>query len=156
YLESSKDDGRFDKMTLFLDNVPFPTNVLPWRKGVIVSAAPQIFYAESTTGTGKADKIVPLFTGFREGNQQHRVNGLVWGLDNWVYCANGDSGGKVKSVKTGTVIDTSGRDVRIRPDTGEIDLQAGQSQYGRSQDDWGNWFGNNNSNPTWHYALADH
>ncbi|OAI54894.1 hypothetical protein AYO44_14035 [Planctomycetaceae bacterium SCGC AG-212-F19] len=156
YLESTKGDGKYDKMTLFLDNVPFPTNVMPWRKGVIVSAAPEIFYAEDTTGNGKADKKVPLFVGFREGNQQHRVNGLVWGLDNWVYCANGDSGGKVKSVKTGAVVDMSGRDVRIRPDTGEIDLQAGQTQYGRAQDDWGNWFGNNNSWPMWHFALADH
>src|SRR5262249_42476805 len=31
-----------------------------------------------------------LFTGFGEVNPQHRVNGLRWGLDNWVYCANGD------------------------------------------------------------------
>ena len=62
----------------------------------------------------------------------------------------------MKSVKTGTVVDTRGRDLRIRPDTGEIDPQAGQTQYGRSRDDWGNWFGNNNSNPMWHFALADH
>ena len=60
----------------------------------------------------------PLYTGFREGNQQHRVNGLIWGLDNWIYCANGDSGGRIKSVKTGASIDLSGRDFRIRPDDG--------------------------------------
>jgi len=44
---------------------------------------------------------VALYTGFTEGNQQHRVNSLVYGLDNWIHCANGDSGGKVKSLKTG-------------------------------------------------------
>src|SRR5205814_5911179 len=99
-----------------------------------------------------------------------RVNSLAWGLDNWIYCANGDSGGIVKSVKPLTPdasprwgeasgvrgVDIRGRDFRIRPDSGAFDLQSGQTQYGRSRDDWGNWFGNNNSNPMWHFALTDH
>jgi putative membrane-bound dehydrogenase-like protein len=156
YLEDSKGTGKYDKVTVFLDNLPFPTSVLPWRKGVLVTCAPEIFYAEDTKGTGQADLRVPLYVGFREGNQQHRVNSLVWGLDNWIYCANGDSGGVVKSVKKGTALDIRGRDLRIRPDTGELDLQSGQTQYGRSRDDWGNWFGNNNSWPMWHFTLADH
>ena len=31
-----------------------------------------------------------------------------------------------------------------------------QTQFGRERDDWGNWFGGNNSNPMWHYVLDDH
>jgi putative membrane-bound dehydrogenase-like protein len=156
YLESSKGDGVYDKRTVFLDNLPFPTGVLPWRKGVLVTCAPDIFYAEDTDGDGKADKRETLYTGFREGNQQHRVNGLVLGLDNWVYVANGDSGGRIRSLKTNKIVDISGRDLRIRPDTGEIDAATGQTQYGRSRDDWGNWFGGNNSVPIQHYVLPDH
>jgi putative membrane-bound dehydrogenase-like protein len=156
YLEDDKGTGKYDKATVFLDGLPFPTGVTPWGKGVLVTCAPEIFYAEDTDGDGKADVRRPLFVGFHEGNQQHRVNGLVWGLDNWLYGANGDSGGRVRSVKTGNVVDLRGRDFRVRPDEGLIDLQAGQTQYGRSRDDWGNWFGNNNSNPMYHYALADH
>jgi putative membrane-bound dehydrogenase-like protein len=155
YLEDTDGDGKYVKATTFLEGLNFPTGVLPWGKGVIVTCAPEIFYAEETTGTGKADKRIPLYTGFVEGNQQHRVNSLVRGLDNWIYCANGDSGGVVKSLKTGEVVDLRGRDLRIRPDDGTIDLQAGQTQYGRSRDDWGNWFGNNNSDPLYHYVLAD-
>src|SRR5438876_337114 len=101
FLTKTKDDGPYTKATVFLDNLGYPTGVTPWGKGVIVTCAPDIFYAEDTKGTGKADKKIVLFTGFREGNQQHRVKGLVWGLDNWLYGANGDSGGKVKSLKTG-------------------------------------------------------
>ena len=83
---------------------------MPWGKGVIVACAPEIFYAEDTTGSGHANVRKTLFTGFTEGNQQHRINGLVWGLDNWVYCANGDSGGRAKSMKTGQTLDIRGRD----------------------------------------------
>jgi putative membrane-bound dehydrogenase-like protein len=154
-LTKSKEDGPYDKATVFLDSLPFPTGVTPYGKGVLVTCAPDIFYAEDTDGDGKADKKEVLFTGFREGNQQHRVNGLVWGLDNWFYGANGDSGGKVKSLKTGKVVDISGRDFRLKPDTGEFEAVTGQTQFGRCRDDWGNWFGNNNSNPLYHYVLDD-
>src|SRR5947209_3448531 len=152
----TKGTGNDDKATVVLDGLNLPTVVRPWGKGVLVTCAPEIFYAEDTDGDGRADVRRPLFVGFNEGNQQHRVNGLGWGLDNWVYGANGDSGGQVKSVKTGQVVDIRGRDFRIRPDEGLLDPQAGQTQYGRSRDDWGNWFGCNNSNPMWHYALPDH
>jgi putative membrane-bound dehydrogenase-like protein len=155
-LEKSRPDGPYDKATVFLDNLGYPTGVTPWGKGVIVTCAPDIFYAEDTDGDGKADKKVVLFTGFREGNQQHRVNGLVWGLDNWLYGANGDSGGTVKSVKTGAMVNISGRDFRVKPNEGLIEAASGQTQFGRSRDDWGNWFGNNNSDPMYHYVLEDH
>src|SRR6516165_10833599 len=137
YLEDTKGTGTYDKATVFLDGLSMPTSVMPWGKGVIVTCAPEIFYAEDTKGTGKADKRVPLYTGFHEGNPQHRVNSLVRGLDNWIYCANGDSGGQVKSAKTGKSVDIRGRDFRIRPEDGGLDLQPGQTQYGRSRDDWG-------------------
>ncbi len=155
-LEDTKGTGKYDKATVFLDNLPFPTGVMPWRKGVLVTCAPEIFYAEDTDGDGKADVRRPLYTGFVEGNQQHRVNGLTWGVDNWIYGANGDSGGTIKSVKTGATINIRGRDFRIRPDDGALDAQSGQTQYGRCTDDWGNWFGCNNSFPMYHFALADH
>src|SRR5262249_21508740 len=137
YLEDTKGTGKYDKATVFIDNLSFPTSVMPWRKGVIVTCAPEIFYAEDTKGTGKADVRIPLDTGFREGNPQHRANSLVWGLDNWVYGANGDSGGVVASAKRKTTVDIRGHDFRIRPDSGDIELQSGQTQYGRSRDDWG-------------------
>ncbi len=98
-----------------------------------------------------------LYSGFLEGNPQHRVNGFKWGMDGWLYGAHGDSvGGKIKLAKTGETVNANGRDFRIRPDEGLLDPQSGESQYGRNRDDWGNWFGNANSNPMYQFVLADH
>jgi len=154
FLEDTDGDGKYDKATVFLDNLGYPNGVLPWRKGVLVTCAPDIFYAEDTDGDGKADKREVLFTGFPERNPQHRANGLIWGLDGWVYVADVDA--KVASTKTKKTINCGGRDLRIKPDTGEMEAESGQSQFGRTRDDWGNWFGNNNYVALWHYALSDH
>jgi putative membrane-bound dehydrogenase-like protein len=174
-LTDENGDGKYDKASVFLDKIPFPTGVKVWRKGILVTAAPDVFYAEDTNGDDVADERKVLYRGFGEGNQQHRVNGLRWGLDNWLYIGNGDSGGVIKSlepllskeerartpygtrsVTTTLEVNVNGRDLRIHPDTGEIDAQSGQTQFGRERDDWGNWFGGNNSNPMWHYTLEDH
>lgn len=164
-LEDTNGDGRYDAAVTFLDGLSFPTGLHPWRNGWLVTCAPDIIYAEDTDGDFVADKQTVLYTGFTEGNQQHRVNGLRWGLDGWLYLANGDSGGEVQSVGSilnqepgsfNRSINTRGRDIRIQPDTGAIETLSGQTQSGRNRDDFGNWFGNNNSNPIWHYVLEDH
>ncbi len=154
-LEDTDKDGRYDRSTIFLEGLGFPTGLLPWRNGVIIACAPDIFYAEDRDGDGKADHREVLFMGFREGNPQHRLNGFELGLDGWVYGANGDSGGRIRSVKTGATVDISRRDFRFRPDDGRIEPESGSTQYGRHRDDWGHWFGNNNPNWAWHFVLAD-
>lgn len=154
-LEDQNGDGVYDKSTDFLERLGFPSGLIPWRNGVIIACAPEIFYAEDRDGDGKADHREVLFTGFTEGNQQHRINGFDLGLDGWIYGANGDSGGNVRSVKTGKVVDIQGRDFRFRPDDGAFETESGQTQYGRHRDDWGHWFGNNNPNWGWHYVLSD-
>src|SRR5207247_634804 len=77
-LEDTDGDGQYDKSTVFLDKLNFPNGVMPWRDGVLVSAAPDVLFARDTNGDGKADEVKVLLTGFGEGNQQHRVNGFSW------------------------------------------------------------------------------
>lgn len=160
-LEDSDGDGSYDKSQLLAEGLSFPTGILTWRDGAIVTAAPDILFLKDTDGDGKADQREVLFTGFLEGNQQLRINGLRWGLDNWVHCAAGGhyrgyaSATKVKSVRTGQEIALGSRDFRFRPDTGEFEPESGPAQFGRNRDEWGHWFGTQNSHPLWHYVLED-
>ena len=155
-LEDRDKDGRYDHSTVFLDALPYPSGVMPWRDGVLISAAPNILFARDTNGDLQADETKVLFTGFGEGNQQHRMNGFEYGLDNWVYAANGDSGGIISSPGKNLSVNIRGRDFRFHPDTLAFDTQAGQTQFGRRRDDWGNWFGNNNPSIGWHYPFPEH
>ncbi len=155
FLEDSNGDGLYDKSTLFLDGIAYPTGIMAWQDGVLVSAAPSIFFAADRNGDGVAEIIEERFKGFAEGNQQHRVNGFERGLDNWIYVANGDSGGDIESIKTGQKLSLGGQDLRIFPETGIMELQTGQTQFGRHRDDHGNWFGCSNPLPVRHFVLAD-
>ena len=127
YLEDTDGDGRYDRSTVFLDDIPTPNGVMTWREGVLVSAAPDILYAADTDGDGRADHRETILTGFGEGNPQHRVNGFRWGLDNWVYAANGDSGGNVTSTQTGVSLRLGPRDLRFRPHDGALEAVPGQT-----------------------------
>jgi putative membrane-bound dehydrogenase-like protein len=124
-LEDRDGDGRYDHATRFLEGFPFPTGVMAWRKGALICAAPEILYAEDTDGDGKADQRVVLFRGFATENYQARVNGLAYGLDNWVYGANGLIGGSIRGTATGRAVNIGGRDFRIRPDTGAMEPASG-------------------------------
>jgi putative membrane-bound dehydrogenase-like protein len=161
FLEDKDNDGQYETSTVLLQDIPFPTGVMAWGKGVLITAAPELIYAEDTNGDGKADVRRTLFSGFLEGNQQLRVNGLRWGLDNWVHCASGShhpgygADSQILSHVTNTKTTVGSRDFRIRPEEGLIDPQSGPSQFGRNRDPWGNWFGEQNSYPLWHYVLED-
>jgi putative membrane-bound dehydrogenase-like protein len=152
-LEDTNGDGVYDKASLFLDGLRHPTGLAPWKGGVFIANIPDIFYAEDTDGDGKCDKRETWFSGFTAGNPQHLVNGFCWGLDGWFYGANGDSGGDITCVKTGKKVALGTNDFRFDPRTGEFALEGGRSQYGKWRDDFGNWFGNNNSTIGWHYWL---
>lgn len=149
-LTDTDGDGRYDKATLVLEGIPFPTGITCWKGRALVCAAPDILFVEEGKATPKK-----LFSGFYTDNYNARVNSLALGLDNWIHGANGLLGGKVRSEITGTETDISGRDIRIQPDTGELQLVSGVTQQGRERDDWDNWFGCSNSRWIYHFPLPE-
>ena len=160
-LEDTDGDGRYDTSRLFAEGLNFPTGILTWRDGVIVTAAPEILWLHDSDGDGRADVREVLIEGFHEGNQQLRINGLRWGLDGWVHCANGGHHAgygtrtEVRSRRTGKTHAIGSRDFCFRPDSGELRSESGPTQFGRNRDAWGNWFGTQNANPLWHYVIDD-
>src|SRR5580704_4915211 len=96
-LEDRDGDGRYEHATIFADGLPFPNGVLPCFGGVLVTAAPNIWFFRDDDGDGRAEQKSVVLTGFGEGNTQLRVNGLFWGLDNLIYAANGRSDGEVRA-----------------------------------------------------------
>ncbi len=159
-LTDADGDGQFERSTIFLDRIPFPTGVFPWGDGALICAAPNILYAVDIDGDGHADVLRTNVTGFATHNFQARVNGFTWGLDGWLHGSSGLFGGKVKVLapdgKVIREVELSGRDFRYRPDTGELEAVSGISQMGRVRDEFDQWFGNDNSTLLWHYPLPDH
>jgi putative membrane-bound dehydrogenase-like protein len=149
-------DGVYDKSTLFLDKLAYPTDLKTWRDGVLVTLAGKIIFARDTDGDDKADRVDDLYVEFDDNNPQHLVNGMEWGLDNWLHLATGSGKGSApRSVKTNKALPTLSADLRIHPDTGGIELLGGRSQYGRVRDNRGSWFGSNNSYPFFQHLLPD-
>lgn len=156
-LEDRDGDGRIDRATVFAEGLAFPTGVLPWGGGVLVTAAPDVLFLRDGDGDGRADDRRIVLTGFGQGNPQLRVNGLTWGLDNWVYGANGRSDGEIHRAgePAGKAVSIRRRDFRFRPSTGEVESVAGFSQFGLPRDDWGNRFPSWNTIPIRHVVIEE-
>jgi putative membrane-bound dehydrogenase-like protein len=165
-LEDRDDDGRYERATVFADGLPFPNGVLPCYGGVLVTAAPNIWFLRDTDGDGRADERRVVLTGFGEGNTQLRVNGLTWGLDNKIYVANGRSDGEVRMTteRPEDPVSIRRRDVRFcfepelkkdvhRPIAFDVEAIAGFSQFGLPHGDWGDRFPSWNTIPIRHVVL---
>jgi len=168
-LEDRDSDGRYERAGVFADKLAFPNSVLPWNGGLLVTAAPDILFLKDTDGDGRADQRQALLTGFGKGNQQLRVNGLLWGLDNWIYGANGRSDGDIYWVEAEKpaasagsagdkprIFSMRGHDFRFRAGTRRFETIAGRSQFGLARDDWGNRFLSWNTIPVRHEVLPEH
>jgi putative membrane-bound dehydrogenase-like protein len=157
-LTDEKGDGTFSKSTIWADGLRFPTGVLPFKGGLIVCNAPDTVYLEDTKGTGKADKSSVLYTGFGLDNIQQIVNSPRWGIDNWVYCTVGSSGGTITCPQKPGMkpLVLRGRGIRFHPDKpDDIEPTSGGGQYGLTCDEAGHWFVNTNSQHLRQIVLPD-
>jgi putative membrane-bound dehydrogenase-like protein len=165
-------DGKPDRSTVFAERLRLPTGIMKWKKGVLVTDSPQVWYLEDTDGDGRADVKQEVLTGFALTNPQHTTNTPVFGLDNWIYLANegpvrtirykdifGDAGGEVRFPGNPSAPrlppDADGRNVRFRPDTYELEMLATRSQFGQTFDPWGHQFLVTNSRHIYHEVVTN-
>jgi putative membrane-bound dehydrogenase-like protein len=165
-LEDRDGDGRYEHATVYADGLPYPNGVMPCFGGLLVTAAPNIWFFRDLDGDGIAEQKKVVLTGFGEGNTQLRVNGLFQGLDNWIYVANGRSDGDVRDPNDveAKAVSIRRRDLRFRigkvgapggetPKVRAIEAIAGFSQFGLAHDDWDNRFPSWNTVPLRHVVL---
>lgn len=158
-LEDLDGDGRFDRSTVFADNLPWPTALICSRGGLYVGASPDIVWLKDTNGDGKADERRVVVTGFGSGvarlNVQALLNSFNWGLDHRLYGATGPNGGNrvAQAGAEGPGLDLRGLDFSLDPSTETIRPETGGGQYGLSFDSVGNRFVSSNSDHLQWMAL---
>jgi len=155
WLRDMDGDGSIDHATVFADGLLWAAGVAPWKGGVFVAAAPDLWYLKDHDGDGVADERRRLFTGFGTDNQQAMVNNLAWGPDHKIYGSTAGNGGRVRRADLADApeIDISGRDFRFDPETLELELITGTVQFGNTFDDWGNRFVCSESQPLQQIVL---
>jgi putative membrane-bound dehydrogenase-like protein len=152
-------DGVFETVTTFAEGLRFPMGITPYKNGLLVAVAPDIIYLEDTKGTGRADRSTVLYSGFNLANIQQMVNGLQWGLDNWIYGIAGSDGGTITSPQDPKMaaITLRNRGFRFKPDVpGSLEPISSGGQYGLTADDYQRWFTATNSQHLRQIILPDH
>jgi putative membrane-bound dehydrogenase-like protein len=146
-LEDVDGDGRFDKSTVFVDKLSWPTAVICYGGGIYIGDAPDILFCKDTDGDGKADVRKTVFTGFGKTNVQGLLNTFAWGLDNRIHGATSSSGGRIvrSSDNKAEPVTVNGRDFAFDPKTEQFQPTSGGAQHGMSFDDWGRKFVCSNS-----------
>ncbi|TDU81115.1 putative membrane-bound dehydrogenase-like protein [Prosthecobacter fusiformis] len=90
-LTDTDGDGVMDKKQVFADKIELATSSVFYKNGIIVCAAPDIWFFEDTDGDDKADKRSKLYTNLGNRDTHAVINNMRWGLDGWVYATHGYS-----------------------------------------------------------------
>ena len=126
-LEDQDSDGRMDKRTVFLDSLILPRAMCFYDEGLLVAEPPKLWFVEIKDGDVAGNKYLVDSQYAVGGNVEHQPNGLLRGLDNWIYNAKSDT--------------------RYRRINGKWEKEHThfRGQWGVTQDDDGRLFYNNNS-----------
>lgn len=151
-LEDKDDDRVYESRKVFATGFDVATSLLAYEGGFLVASPPDILFLKDTDGDDVADVREVVLTGFTVDNQQHNINGLTLGLDNWIYIANGGNSGIVHFA------DTPDEKVAMRFDdlrfkwSSREDQPRALEKFGRSSggfgithDNYGRWFSTHNT-----------
>ncbi len=126
-LEDSDGDGTVDKRTVFLDEVLLPRAVTVYSDGILYLDEHRLVWQkrDGLKPSGEPVVVDPGFNG--GGNVEHKPNGLMPNLDNYLYLAKSD------------------KRIKRNGDKWEIEPTAFRGQWGIARDDYGRLYHNHNS-----------
>lgn len=120
-------DGQMDKRTVFLDSLVMPRAICLVGGGMLLAEPPNLWFYEIQEDKPAGRTLVDS-TYAEGGNVEHQPNGLLRGLDNWIYSAKYDW-----------------RYRRLPNGDWKKEKTHFRGQWGISQDDWGRLYYNDNS-----------
>jgi len=126
-LEDKDGDGTMESSTVFLEGIVLPRAIALVEGGILYGDQEKLYFVENLNDKpGKTTVIDDEWA--KAGNVEHKTNGLMYGLDNWLYNAKSD--------------------VRYRKIDGEWvkDKTEYRGQWGITQDNYGRIYSNTNSN----------
>lgn len=155
-LSDTSGDGQMDKRTVFADSLILPSGIMRWKKGVIVTDPPNVYYFEDNNQDGKADIKKVMLTGFDTSNLEANVNNPQYGLDNWIYLADLPVGGKggIHFTNDSGGVQVPESTVRFKPESHQLEVLSGQTQFGQTFDAWGHLLMVSNSNHIYQDVIA--
>lgn len=96
-LEDADGDGKFDKSTVFADDLVFPQGVL-WHDGAVYTMShPSMWKLEDPDGKGVATKRTEMVTRFNFNGNGCDIHGPFLGPDGRLYWTDGRHGYKVRT-----------------------------------------------------------
>ena len=156
-LKDNNKDGVYDSTIVFKDNLGLADSFMPYKKGVLVAAPPYLLQLHDENGDYKVEKVDTLMGGFAKENLQHNYNGLTYGIDNWIYAANGGNDGKPYWWgDTTTAMDLRGQDLRFNLETRQMErLGESSGGFGLAMDEYGRFFETHNLTHISHLVFPD-
>ena len=124
-LEDIDGDGRFDKSTLFADELVFPQGVL-WHDGAVYTAShPNIWKLEDSDGDGRADRREVVVGQFGFNGNGCDIHGPFLGPDGYLYWTDGRHGYDIQCPEGHALKGLAARIFRSRTNGTRIERIAG-------------------------------
>jgi len=116
-LEDADGDGRFDKSTVFADQLAFPEGVMCLKGAVYVGAPPQIWKLTDTNDDGVCDERKIWFDGQTITGCANDLHGPYLGPDGWIYWNKGAFAKQTHTLANGKKFESRASHIfRARPD----------------------------------------